>query len=53
MSSVNKSTIEDLQEDLTLKKCFIIQGKRALERELRWRIPHEEWIASTQFLKML
>ena len=44
MSSVDKTTIEDLQKkDSTLKKCFDRVGKPIFREELCWRVFHEEW----------
>ena len=44
MSSVEKSTIEDLQKkDSTLKKCFCSSRKTHYQRKLCWKVLHEEW----------
>ena len=44
MSSVDKTTIEDLQKkDSTLKKGFDRIGKSIIREKLCWRVLHEEW----------
>ena len=49
MSSIDKSTIEDLQEkDSTLKKMLSLSKKTDYHRKLCWRVLHEEWITLSE-----
>ena len=46
--SVDKCTIENLQKDSTLKKCFDQVGKPIIREKLCWRVLHEEWITLSE-----